>query len=205
VTTPKAIEGAQYAVDLILKHRVMPWGQVKTDVRDKASGTWVGSGKVAMDWYGYWKIGDAAKALGDDMGVTPIPKGPAGKATNAVAGNAWSILGLSKVKDAAWEIMRVLIGKPGQDLWATTTFPALIASAPAYTKTFPKVNWDPLINHWAKEGRDYMVTPDASEFWTESGKALGPMFEGKTTVQEAMKASAAASNEVFKKRPPELK
>ena len=165
----------------------------------------MGSGKVAIDWYGYWTVGDADKALGDNLGVVPIPKGPAGISTNAVAGNAWSIMELSKVKDASWEVMKVLIGKPGQDLWALTTFPALIESAPVYTQTFPKLNWDPLVYHWSVEGRDYMVTPDAGAFWSAASEPFGPMFTGETTVQEAMRASANAANEVFAARPDELK
>ena len=201
----KAIEGVQFAVDLILRHQVMPWGDEKTELRTSGGGTTVGSGKVAIDWYGYWTVGDADKALGDNLGVVPIPKGPAGISTNAVAGNAWSIMELSKVKDASWEVMKVLIGKPGQDLWALTTFPALIESAPVYTQTFPKLNWDPLVHHWSIEGRDYMVTPDAGAFWSAAGEPFGPMFTGETTVQEAMRASANAANEVFAARPDELK
>ncbi len=50
-----------------------------------------------------------------------------------------------------------------------------------------------------------MVTPDAGAFWSAASEPFGPMFTGETTVQEAMRASANAANEVFAARPEELK
>jgi len=137
--------------------------------------------------------------------VAPVPKGPAGKATVATGSNAWSITGLSKVKDAAWEVMKVLNGEVGQKLWATQNHPGLAKVGPEFQKSFPKLKWEPIINQWRTQGRDYFITPDADEFWKVANAELAPMYEGKKTVAEAMKTSAQAANEVFKKRPPELR
>jgi len=201
---PKAIEGAQVYFDYVLKHRVTPWGADRQAVSQEGGGWIMASGRVAMEQYVAFAVAQVTAKLKDDLGAITIPKGPAAH-TAALGTNAWSLMALSKVKDAAWEALKVWNGEVGQKLYAKIGYPALVKAGPEYHKQFPTIKWDPLVEHWRKAGRDYMVTVDMDEWQKAAHEQIAPVYEGKRTVPEGMKMSADAANAVFAKRPPEMR
>ena len=74
--------------------------------------------------------------IGDDLGMTTVPSGPAAR-TVEVHGNSWSILGLSEVQDAAWNVVKILVGEVGQSAWATSNYPGLVSVTGTVPKELP--------------------------------------------------------------------
>lgn len=197
-----AIAGAQMYVDMILKHRVVPWGEERSELRKEGGGgRHIGTGKFAMSQITLIPLKGAYEVLGDRLGIAPLGTGPAGTRSPATGSNAWSIMSLTEVPDEAWEVFHVLSQKEAQDLYAVHAFPGLFASANVFLDNYPGMDWDIVLDHWRDDGRDFFLTPETGEFWTTANQHLQPMYTGESTVQEAMKTSADAVNELFAQRP----
>ena len=142
--------------------------------------------------------------IGDDLGMTTVPGGPAAR-TVEVHGNSWSILGLSEVPDAAWNVVKILVGEVGQSAWATSNYPGLVSVTGEFQKNFPNLDFAPIIEQWQQHGRDYFITPDVIAWATAANEQFAPMYTGERTVAEALKAAADAANAVMAERPDDLK
>jgi multiple sugar transport system substrate-binding protein len=81
-------------------------------------------GKAAMEANGSWLVATHLNA-GIDLGIAPLPKGPAGQATSINPTGAVVFKG-SKSPDAAWEFVKYLASPPAQ-----TKIMELKASLPA--------------------------------------------------------------------------
>ena len=74
-----AIAGAQLYVDMILKHRVVPWGEERQALREEGgSGRHIGTGKVAMSQITLIPLKGAYDVLGESLGIAPLGTGPGG-------------------------------------------------------------------------------------------------------------------------------
>lgn len=197
----QSIAAAQWVVDTMLKSKVAP-----TPVSEQGQPNPMTTGKVAMDIHAFFFTANVQQGIGDEnMGILPIPKGPTGTRTMATGSNAWSILGSSKVQDAAWQLIAYLESQEGQIGWAPAGLPALtsVATSDVFLNLYPNQKDDLklLLTEWAKNGHDYFITPDTDAWWTTAEKYLAPMYAGEQTVPQAMKASADAVNtQVFAKR-----
>ena len=201
-----AIAGAQFYVDMILKHRVVPWGDERQALREEGgSGRHIGTGKVAMSQITLIPLKGAYEVLGDRLGIAPLATGPAGTRSPATGSNAWSIMSLTEVPDAAWDVFHVLSQKEAQDLYAVHAHPGLFASADVFLGNYPGMDWSTVLDNWRDGGRDFFLTPETGEFWTTANQNLQPMYTGESTVQEAMKTSADAVNVLFSQRPDDWK
>ena len=201
-----AIAGAQLYVDMILKHRVVPWGEERQALREEGgSGRHIGTGKVAMSQITLIPLKGAYDVLGESLGIAPLGTGPAGTRSPATGSNGWSIMSLTEVPDAAWDVFNVLSQKEAQDLYAVHALPGLFDSAEVFLGNYPGMDWATVLDHWRNEGRDFFLTPETGEFWTTANQNLQPMYTGESTVQEAMKTSADAVNVLFSQRPDDWK
>lgn len=197
-----AIAGAQMYVDMILKHRVVPWGEERAELRKQGGGgRHIGTGIFAMSQITLIPLKGAYEVLGDRLGIAPLGTGPAGTRSPATGSNAWSIMALTANPDAAWDVFNVLCQKEAQDLYAVHALPGLFDSASVFLGNYPGMDWPTVLDHWRSEGRDFFLTPETGEFWTTANQHLQPMYTGESTVQEAMKTSADAVNELFAQRP----
>lgn len=198
---PKAIAAAQWVVDTMLKSKVAP-----TPASQQGQPNPMTTGRVAMDIHAFFFTANVQQGIGDEnMGIIPIPKGPTGTRTMATGSNAWSILGSSKVQDAAWQLINYLESREGQIGWAPAGLPALtsVATSDVFLNLYPNQKNDLklLLTEWAKNGHDYFITPDTDDWWTTAEKYLAPMYTGEKTVAAAMQESADAVNtQVFAKR-----
>jgi len=108
---PEAIEGLQYLIDLIHRHRVAPTSDELSN--HKLGTNAFGTGQVGMAWNAIYFLptyrnSDALQQM--EWDVAPIPKGKKGRATT----NPTSGLGLwkgSKSPDAAYAFMKFLISE----------------------------------------------------------------------------------------------
>jgi multiple sugar transport system substrate-binding protein len=104
----QAVGGLQFLQDLIWKEKVMPdaasW---PTD-----SGDAFEQGKAAMEANGSWLVA-THQAAGIDLGIAPLPKGPAGQATSINPTGA-VVFAKTKNPDAAWEFVKYLASPAAQ-------------------------------------------------------------------------------------------
>ena len=82
-------------------------GWPKTDSDGLAPFT---EGKIVAITNGNWAMGDYQKALGDNLGVAPIPAGPSGPATPLLGVDGYYINPNSQNKEAAIEVALYLTG-----------------------------------------------------------------------------------------------
>jgi arabinogalactan oligomer/maltooligosaccharide transport system substrate-binding protein len=71
-------------------------------------------GQMALITNGNWAMGDYYKALGDKLGVAPLPAGPGGKSTPLLGVDGFYFNPNSTNKEAALEVALYLTGKSAQ-------------------------------------------------------------------------------------------
>jgi multiple sugar transport system substrate-binding protein len=115
----QAVGGIQFLQDLIYKEKVMPEPPLFAETGDAFE-----LGKAAMAANGSWLVPtfEAAKI---NLGIAPLPKGPAGQATSINPTGA-VIYARTKNPDAAWEFVKYLASPAAQ-----TKLMELKASLPA--------------------------------------------------------------------------
>jgi multiple sugar transport system substrate-binding protein len=114
-----AVGGIQFLQDLIWKEKIMPEPAIFAEVGDAFE-----QGKAAMEANGSWLV-PTHLAAGIDLGIAPLPKGPAGQATSINPTGSVVYKG-SKNPDAAWEFVKYLASPAAQ-----TKLMELKASLPA--------------------------------------------------------------------------
>ena len=94
---PKSHAGAQFNVDLHLKHEFTPPSEIVRELLAGRSGIGILElGHIAMEFNGVFRYNASQQHLGENLSVTRPPRGERGTAT--VVGNAHSVMGLSKVQ-----------------------------------------------------------------------------------------------------------
>ena len=66
-------------------------------------------------------IAIAERMKAEDFGVTPMPKGPSGKAFTTIGYASWSMFASSRHKDLAWTLIATLDGPEGNIAWNKRT------------------------------------------------------------------------------------
>jgi arabinogalactan oligomer/maltooligosaccharide transport system substrate-binding protein len=98
-----------YLNDLYQIAKKNGWPKTDTDALAPFS-----EGKVAAVTNGNWAMGDYKKALGDKLGVAPLPAGPAGKATPLLGVDGFMFNPNSQNQDAALQVALYLTNKASQ-------------------------------------------------------------------------------------------
>jgi multiple sugar transport system substrate-binding protein len=117
--TDQAVGGIQFLQDLIWTEKVMPDPALFAEVGDAFE-----QGKAAMEANGSWLV-PTHEAAGIDLGIAPLPKGPAGHATS-INPTGTVVYANTKSPDAAWEFVKYLASPTAQ-----TMLMELRASLPA--------------------------------------------------------------------------
>jgi multiple sugar transport system substrate-binding protein len=129
----QAVGGIQQLQDLIYTHKIMPTPDLFVQTGDAFE-----QGQAAMEANGSWLV-PTHLAAGIDLGIAPLPAGPAGHATSINPTGA-VVAASTKEPDAAWEFVKYLVGPEAQ-----TQLMQLKAAVPvdksvlagAYTTAFP--------------------------------------------------------------------
>jgi ABC-type glycerol-3-phosphate transport system substrate-binding protein len=200
----RSIQGAELDVDLHVKYRFtpprealasLPQGKAPMDV-----------GMVALEIEGFFRQAALRAAIGpQNLDWAPPPKGPTGIQTAAVGGNAWSILALSKARDAAWQVLRWIYGKDGiQTAWVKSVgWPSSIpaANSALWLDQFKGTNLADCAKVWESSSHDILALPEGDQAWTTMNEPTGRALQGAISTREALLQSATALNELFSRRP----
>jgi multiple sugar transport system substrate-binding protein len=199
----KSIEGAERDVDLHVKHRVTPPPEARATL--PAGQQPLEVEMAAMEINHSYRVTNARAALGaGSLDFAPPPRGPA-KQSAHMAGNAWSILALSKARDAAWKALRWLYSKEGAVAPQITaiSWPPLVwaAGTPQWLDQFKGTGIADVARVWESGGHDILVLPEGSKAWTVMNDPLNRALKGEVGTREAMQESARQLNELFGQRP----
>jgi ABC-type glycerol-3-phosphate transport system substrate-binding protein len=201
----KAIQGAEFDVDLHVKHRVTPSGDALLTV--PAGKQPIELEMAAMEFNGIFRHTNVRAAIGaEHLDFAPPPKGPTGLQSASMWGNAWSILALSRAKEAAWQVLRWLHTREGMLAPQITAiaWPPLIwaANAPQWQDQFKGTRIAEATKVWETGGHDIIVVPEGNEAWTTMNAPVQRALRGEVGPRDAMRESATSLNELFGRRPP---
>lgn len=105
----EAVGGLQQLQDLIWTHKIMPPADITLQLGDAFE-----QGVAAMESNGSWLV-PTHLAAGIDLGIAPLPAGPAGQATSVNPTGA-VVSASTDDPDAAWEFVKWLVGPEAQEL-----------------------------------------------------------------------------------------
>jgi arabinogalactan oligomer/maltooligosaccharide transport system substrate-binding protein len=148
-------------------------------------------GQADMIINGPWVLGDYKKDLGDNLGVVPMPAGPAGPAT-PLAGVDYIHVNPNitpEQQQLAVEVALYLFGPKGAQIYADTAGSPMVAIG--------VVASDPLVTAFAEAAATGFPRPQSKEFgnyWTPFGDAVTKVLEGQLTPADAVAEATAAMN-----------
>ncbi len=186
LNSPESIEGLQFYVDLINKHKVMPTPVALTN-SGMGVDTMFTTGRLGMFLSGVWETPSLRKR-DFNWDVAMFPKNAKGLRGFGTGGSGYCILKSSKNKEAAWEVVKALTGATGQKELAKRGLaqPALqaIAKGPDWAgdsnpplnkgmlnKAVKYVTYDPFHPKWREIESKYI------------NEGFDLMFNGKETVE----------------------
>jgi multiple sugar transport system substrate-binding protein len=202
---PLALQGAQFDVDLHQKYRVTPTEAARAAV--PPGGRLLDNEITAMEINGLFRRATAQPALGtENLDFAPPQKGPKGIQRASVAGNAWSMLKLSKAQESAWKVHKwIYTTKEGQATpqIKAVAWPPLIATAnsPMWLDQFKGTHIADCAKVWETGGHDIMPLPEGPDGYKAMNDPWNDALSGKIGAREALQQSAAAANELFSRRP----
>lgn len=207
----KSLQAYEWLADLRTRHGVEPKTEERT-VSPHNPNTRLqpmNEGRAAMEMARFSRYGEFIGQLGQGtVEVYPLPSGPANRRSHAVGTNGWSIGRNTKVKDAAWELVKHLTG-PGQLGKGTRTIPVPALTAAATSKEFidqyAGTKIKETFDAWAKDSHDYMVNPDQAEVGPAFTKHASAAWAGEKTTRQALRDAADEIDIIFARRPTELR
>lgn len=205
----RALEGLQFYVDLIHKHKVMP---APTALSNLGMGiqSMFAAGKLAMFASGIWETPSlrnktkAMQAKGESFrwDVVMFPQSRPGVRGFGTGGSGYGILKSSRHKKEAWEVVKALCNDRGQELlgrsglaqpanrriaqgdaWATND--ELPLNKGMLNEAVSYVTYNPFHSRWAEIQQQYIIPK------------LELAFNGKSSVQDAIVAFVPAVNKVL--------
>jgi len=203
-TDPKSLAGAQYNVELALKHKVIPPPEISKEIPQGLFH--IEAQFVAMENNGIYRHNGIRPHLKENLDFLPPPKGADQRVT--VLGNAYSIMKLSKAKDLAWDFLMWFHSDQGMletPHFGAIAWPPVIkyATHPKWLEPFKGTRVMDVVDVWVSGGHDAMVVPEGSQAWDIDIKWTNKAIAGEITVPEAFRQSAEELNVLFGRRPKE--
>jgi len=145
-------------------------------------------GKIAMTTNGNWALGDYKTALGDNLGVVSLPKGPKGPASPLLGVDGFYINPNSQNKEAAIEVALYLTNKASQTAMMTDA-----GHVPARTDVDVT---DPLLKGFQDAFQTATVRPQVAQMGKYWANFCGDsdVFEKGTAPADWVNAATAAAN-----------
>jgi arabinogalactan oligomer/maltooligosaccharide transport system substrate-binding protein len=148
-------------------------------------------GEVDMIINGPWVLGDYKADLGDDLGVVPMPAGPAGPATPLSGVDYWHVNPnvSPEQQELAVDVALYLFGPEGAQIYAD------VSGSPMVTKGVTAS--DPLVGAFAEAAAAGFPRPQTVEFgnwWGPFGDAVTKVMEGVSAPADAVAEACAAMN-----------
>jgi ABC-type glycerol-3-phosphate transport system substrate-binding protein len=207
-TDPLSLEGAQFNIDLALKHKVIAPGASEIGIEFPKGTYHIENQFAAMENNGIYRHNGIRPHLGEALDFLPPPKGLDQRVT--VLGNAYSILSLSEAKDLAWDFLmwfhsdESMLETPH---FGSIAWPPVIeyATHPVWLEPFKGTRVTDVVDVWISGGHDAMIVPEGSEAWGIDINWTRKAISGEVTVPEAFRSSAEEMNVLFSQRPEEWK
>jgi len=203
-----ALRGAELNVDLHQKYKVAWTAALLKSIPSNT--TPMRSKLAAMEVNGLGSYVAIAKDIGmQNLDFLPPPKGPTGIQTVRVAGNAWSVLALSKNVEAAWTVLKYNHTKEGMlgPQLEVISWPPLIwaGTEPKWADRFKGTHIEDVRANWQKNGQNQVTgVPEGDTVLAEMNAPITKALNGEIGTKEALRLSADAANGIFAKRPKEL-
>ncbi len=202
-----SIRGTELDVDLHVRYKYTPTPEITAAVPQGSTPFRAGKVAIQIDYLG----GHAAarEALGADaLDFAPPPKGPTGIQMARVAGNSWSILSLSKVQEAAWQVLKWTHTKEGMlntPQMQAIAWPPLIwaAESPQWLAPFKGTRIEDAQKVWQCCGHNQVVLPEGDLAITTMNAPMNRALAGEIATRDALRQSADAVNALFAQRPKE--
>ncbi|MDD5217716.1 MAG: sugar ABC transporter substrate-binding protein [Candidatus Omnitrophica bacterium] len=200
---PKSIQGLQFYADLINLYKVMP-----TPVALANLGMGVdlmfASGRLAMFLSGIWET-PGLRNYKFDWDVALFPKNPQGIRAFGSGGSGYAILQTSKHKKEAWEVVKALTGKKGQEQLAKRGLAQPALREVSESDIWVKDPLPPANKKMLNEAVNDIVFSPFHPRWREvQEKFLIPkldlIFNGKKTAAEVIKEVTLEINAVLQSK-----
>lgn len=165
--------------------------QIETHPRDMFI-----SGKIAMLPAVSTNSSLLYEALGDQLGVAPLPKGK--QAASIIHGIAWAMNSKTKHEDVAWELIKALTNDEGNRIIAESgyTMPANKQLAPLWTESIPSLELQIFIDA-QQYGAVYPISKETAAWQSiETKEIQSALLEGRS-IDEALDKVAAEMNKIL--------
>jgi multiple sugar transport system substrate-binding protein len=193
---PKARDAWHFLSDMVTVDKSVP----NSDEAQEYGGDAFLGGAAAMDTMGHWAVNDRLKA-GLNMGVAPMPAGPAGRATSV---NSAGFVAAKDAKhpEAAWEFIKFALSESSQKKLAELGFaiPVLksVAESPSYLNPSSPIDQKVFLDALA-----YAHTKPSfkgyDEWATVVGDGLVPVWTGERLIDEVLDEIVPGADEVLAK------
>jgi arabinogalactan oligomer/maltooligosaccharide transport system substrate-binding protein len=143
---------------------------------------------------GPWEIGDFKPALGDKLGVAPIPAGPKGPSTPLTGVDGFYVNANTKNVDGAVALAQYLVSPASEQVFVEQA-----GHIPA-DKTVTVS--DPVTKGFADASVNGFPRPQSKEFsgyWTPFGDAVTKVMEGQSEPKDAVAKACADMNKANNK------
>jgi len=143
---------------------------------------------------GPWLTGDYKKALGDKLGVAPMPKGPKGDSMPLTAPDGWYLNANTKNAEQALNFARYMTSPTIEKIWVETA-----GHIPA-DKTVTVS--DPIVQGFAEQMKTGYPRPQSAAFdnyWTPFGDAVNKVLDTGADPTKAVTDACAAMDKANNK------
>lgn len=191
---PETQSAIQFMKDLI-DQGVSPTAQQQLETKPIQL---FGSGKAAMVPGGSFDASTLYSMLGDKLGVAELPAGV--NKGYYIHGSSWVINNKSKHQQEAWELLKVLTGKEGEDLLAKSAFnyPAHKGSVELWLKSIPSLDMQAFVRTVDQTG-PYPVSKNTAEWQNVLIEQVTNALLGTASVKDSLDSAAAKMNELLAK------
>jgi multiple sugar transport system substrate-binding protein len=193
--SPKALEAMQYLLDL-QKSGSMSKEALSWDLR--AGVTQLVNGQSAIAFGGTWDGTWIKDNMKNELGIAPLPAGPAGQASN-LGGENWAITATSTHQDEAWKLIRFAVD-PKQQM------PYLVESGQLPSRKDlagkPEFSAEPFTTYLEQlqVAKARVYGPDYPKMADAVTQAFQSVLSGQQTPQQALKDASATVQPLLAKK-----
>jgi multiple sugar transport system substrate-binding protein len=136
------------------------------------------------------------EALGENLGVAPLPKGK--KAASIIHGIAWSMNAKAKNEDLAWDLITALTNEEGNRAIAESgyTMPANKELSSLWTESIPSLNLQVFIDA-QNYGAVYPISKNTAEWQAIETKEIQSALLENRSIDEALDKVAEEMNKIL--------
>jgi multiple sugar transport system substrate-binding protein len=209
-TAPEVVEAYQFLSDLQHRHRVQPTPADLTEMGLNLNTAFT-TGKTAMHVAGINFLATLEQAKGLPWAMAAIPVGPAKPRRTLAFVNQWSMFTGQPSLDAAWELLKFMVGPDGQRFWpiGRGTLPALRTLAPVWVDSRRErlgvsaaELQVPVQGVEVQHGSADSFCINWGELWDTLNAPVTDILAGKVTAKQGIEAVTPAAEAVIQRSLP---